>query len=321
MRPLRVLAWPGMPAPEALEEAGRRLGATVEAGVVSSNERLESLMDAAPPFDLVFPSDYLVERLAAAGRLLRVDDSGLPVERLAGWARTAIHDPGCVRSVPFAFGTTGYLCGGALAGATTWAEVFSPPPGTRIGMLGEVREVVGAALVALGESPNATGPAALAAARDLLERQRPHVARYDSDDFVGPVLEGSVTAHHAWSGPAAQAVRGRPEFRYVVPEEGAVLWITTAAIPADAPDPDLSRRLLRELMDPELAVLATRRFGYATPNDAARRLLPGDLREDRVLFPDADTLARCHVLRDLGPDEARLAGAASWVAGPPPAAG
>ena len=149
----------------------------------------------------------------------------------------------------------------------------------------------------------------------------PQVARYDSDDFVGPVLEGSVAAHHAWSGPAAQAVRSRPGLRYVVPDEGAVLWITTGAIPEDAPDPDLSRRLLRELMDPELAVLATRRFGYATPNDAARRLLPGDIRDDRALFPDADTLARCHVLRDLGPDEPRLAAAANGVAGPPRAGG
>ena len=98
-------------------------------------------------------------------------------------------------------------------------------------MLAEVREVVGAALIAAGHSPNDTGAAALEAASGLLERQRWQVARYDSDDFVGPVVAGSVIAHHAWSGPAAHAVRAHPGLRYVVPDEGAVLWVTTGGDP------------------------------------------------------------------------------------------
>ena len=140
-------------------------------------------------------------------------------------------------------------------------------------MLAEVREVVGAALIAAGHTPNDTGDAALEAASGLLERQRWQVARYDSDDFIGPVVDGTVIAHHAWSGPSAHAVRANPGLRYVVPDEGAVLWVTTAAIPADAPDPELSLALLRELMDPHLAAYTTEHYGYATPNEAARPLL------------------------------------------------
>ena len=180
-------------------------------------------------------------------------------------------------------------------------------------MLAEVREVVGAALIAAGHSPNDTGAAALEDASALLERQRWQVARYDSDDFIGPVVAGNVIAHHAWSGPSSHAVRAHPGLRYVVPDEGAVLWVTTAAIPADAPDPDLSLSLLRELMDPDLAVYTTEHYGYATPNQAARRLLPRPLQADTALFPDADTLARCHVFRDAGPEEHRFADA--WVRG------
>ena len=303
-----MLAWPGMPASESLAEAARRLGRTVEIDEISSNEALEARMEAQPPFDLVFPSDYLVERLAGRGSLLELEHADLPLERLANWARNAEYDRGCRWSVPFAYGTTGYLCDARFAaGTVSWAALFAPPDGIRVGMLGEVREVVGAALMATGRGPNDVSDEALAAAEALLEDQRPAVAGYQSDDFVGPVTRGEVAAHHAWSGPASNAVRhSSVPLRYVVPDEGAIVWTTTAAIPADAPEPSISLSLLRELMDAGLAARTTLLYGYATPNEAARRLLPSELRDDPNLFPDSPTLARCRTLRDLGSREQRM---------------
>ncbi|HEX7301153.1 MAG TPA: spermidine/putrescine ABC transporter substrate-binding protein [Solirubrobacteraceae bacterium] len=308
-RRLRILAWPGMPAPAALAEAGRRLGVAVEADVVSSNERLEALLDEREAdggegaYDLICPSDYLVQRLRAGGRLLALEREVLALDRLSDWALAAAHDEGCRVSVPLAFGTTGYLCDARAPDPGSWSALFAPQGGARVGMLDEPREVVGAALLALGMSPNATGAEELRAARALLERQRPSVARYDSDDFVGPVADGRVRAHQAWSGPAAAAVRRDAGLRYAVPAEGAVLWVTTAAIPASARDPEASHRLLAELLDPELAAVTTATQGFATPNEQARRRLAPAVRDDPSLFPDARTLGRCHALADLGDHE------------------
>jgi spermidine/putrescine transport system substrate-binding protein len=305
MTALRVLCWPGMPAPQALAEAARRIGVSVSTEEVASNERLEARMRETS-FDVVFPSDYLVERLLRRGELLALD---APVEvtgRIAAWAREAAHDPGCRVSLPFAFGTTGYLCDARLPDARTWADLLRPPAGMPVGMLAEVREVVGAALIALGLSPNDASDEAVGRARELLLAQRPHVAAYDSDDFVGPVVRGAVAAHHAWSGPAAVAVRAHAGLRYVVPDEGAALWITTGAVPAGAAHAVLARALLIELADPELAALTTRTEGYATPNEPGRARLPPALRDDRTLFPPDSLLSRCHVFHDLGEAEARL---------------
>lgn len=87
------------------------------------------------------------------------------------------------------------------------------------------------------------------------------------------------------------------------------MWITAAAIPVDAPDPELSQALICELMDPALAARTTQLHGFATPSEAARGLLPSELRDDPALFSDAATRARCHRLRDLGTGERRLAAA------------
>jgi spermidine/putrescine transport system substrate-binding protein len=297
-----------MPAKMSLETAGRRLGRAVSVQTVASNELLESRLASPGGFDLIFPSDYLVERLRARGHLLALAHERVPLERLAGWSLAAVHDPGARLSVPFAYGTTGYLS--TVPGARSWSALFDPPPGTRVGMLEEVREVVGAALIATGHGPNEVAPSALRAAAELLAEQRPRVARFNSDDFITPVVSNAVRMHHAWSGPSAQAVRLHRGLRYVVPDEGAILWITTAAIPSNAEDPAGSTALLAELMDPELAAQTTELHGFATPNEPARRLLSRDLRVDGVLFPPAETLARCYALRDLGQNEARLA--ATW---------
>lgn len=304
---LRLLVWPGMPAPEALREVERRLGLELEAEVISSNEDLESRMDLRGPYDLVCPSDYMVERLTGNGRLARLDLDRLPsLRNLDAWVSRRPHDPEGSRSVPLAFGTTGYLCDQSRVGEQGgWDALFDPVGGAPVGMLSELREVIGAALIATGHSPNETAEVALSQARGLLEAQARSVVRYSSDDFVGPVVDGDVAVHHAWNGPSSVAVRTHGRLRYVVPREGAVLWITTGAVPVDAPNPVDAHAVLENLLDPEVARPTVEKYGYSTPNAAARHLLPPELENDPVLFPDAGVLGRCEAVRDLEPEGLR----------------
>lgn len=302
--PLRLLAWPGMPAPEVIADVGRRLGREIVLETIAVNEELERLIGAGERYDVVCPSDYMVERLAAGGALLPLDGDRLPGRRnLADWARHPVYDPDERWSVPLAFGTTGYLYDRRRVAPEPdgWMALLAADGPGPVGMLEEPREVVGAALLAAGYGPNVADPEALAAARALLEAQVPRVVNVSSDDFVGPVADRAVVAHHAWSGPSAARMRTAPKLGYVVPREGAVLWTTTAAIPADAPDPDAAHALIELLLDPERAAITTTRFGYATPNAAARERLAPALADDPVLFPDASVRERLHVLRDLSP--------------------
>jgi spermidine/putrescine-binding protein len=305
--PLRLIVWPGMPDRGALEAAGRRIGRELEIEVISSNEDLEDLLESEPPFDLITPSDYLVEKLVAEDRLIDLS------ERFAGrradfedWARNPSWDPDEKFCVPLAFGTTGLLHSSRqLPDLESWSQFFEPAPGMKVGLLDEVREVVGAALIAAGHSPNETASGPLDDAGRLLDAQRDAVGSVSSDDFTGPVERGEVEVHQAWSGPASLSVRQNPDLAYLVPREGALLWVTTGAIPADAPDPEAAARLLEALIEPELASLAVIYGGYSTPNRKAREILSPTLQADRALFPDEETILRCQVLSSLSPDGER----------------
>lgn len=303
--PLRAIVWPGMPDGGALHAAAASLGRELELEIVSSNEDLERLLGSEPPFDLIFPSDYLVEKMAGENRLLDIG-AAAPIDRdmLAEWCRHPAYDPDETHSVPFAFGVTGVLHRDG-ARLRSWKDFFEPENGLRVGLLDEVREVFGAALVMAGRSPNRMDAESLGEVRRILRLQSPAVASVSSDDFTGPVERGGVDAHQAWSGPASMAIRRDPSLGFAIPEEGALLWVTTAAVPADSPDPEAAIELIAALMDPDLARLAVENGGYSTPNAAARDLLGGQLRDDAVLFPPSDEIERCGTLSVITADEER----------------
>jgi len=311
---VRFLGWPGMPAERPLVDAARRANVEVQLEIVSSNEAIEERLREGCVYDVVCPSDYMVERLCSAGLL-----SPLEAEQLPGRARlnpvfsNPPWDPGLEHSTPLAFGTTGILFRRSdVPDADSWMTLFDPPAHHSVGMLSEVREVLGAALLATGHGINETTSEALADAAAVLEAQVPRVLAYTSDDFISPVVTGRAVAHHAWSGPAALAVRGDPGLGYSLPQEGACLWTTTAAVPVNAPDPAAAHRLIEALLTPEIAAATVVAEGFATPNDSARAVLPPALRDDPVLFPSPRELARCQIMRDVGAEEMELE--AVWVA-------
>ncbi len=313
---LRLIVWPGMPDDQALRQAAETIGVELELAVVSSNEDLERLLDEQGSWDLITPSDYLVEKLTATGRLAELDpDANLDRDRLAAWSRHPDYDPREEFSWPLAFGTTGLLHRpGLVPGLSTWREFFSPGEGVAVGLLAETREVVGAALIAAGRSANATDPDSLALAEAVLEGQRDSIGSISSDDFTGPVERGEVAVHQAWSGPASAAVRADPELGFTLPEEGALLWVTTAAIPDDAPRPAVSRAFLKALLDPRNLRLAVENNGYSTPDEETRRLLSADLCHDPVLFPPPEVIERCGRTEAI-PAAAEKAYAAIWPDG------
>jgi spermidine/putrescine-binding protein len=301
--PLRFIAWDGMPDPAAAREAAGRIGRGLEIRVVSSNEELELLVDSEAPFDVITPSDYLVEKMIAAGSLLELDRDRLPgLASLAAWVEDPAWDPGNRFSVPFAFGTTGYLFDRTRVDApASWRTVFEPVKGCGVGLLSEVREVVGAALVAAGYGLNDSDEASLLDAEGILAAVAPSVANVSSEDFISPVRDGRLSVHQAWSGPAARVVAECDRLGYALPGEGAVLWVTAAAVPADAPDPEAAQNLIAELMKPELARLAVENGGYSSPNEATRTSLDRSLASDPVLFPGESVLASGLTVEALEP--------------------
>ena len=120
-------------------------------------------------------------------------------------------------------------------------------------MLDDMREVFGAALKSMGKSLNETDPAVLKQAADLLKKQKKLVATYNSGDFANILAAGDVDIAHGYNGQLAEVVAKEPEkLAYVVPKEGATLWMDNVCIPGKARNLENAYTFLNYIMEPQV---------------------------------------------------------------------
>jgi spermidine/putrescine transport system substrate-binding protein len=175
-------------------------------------------------------------------------------------------------------------------GIDSWAALLDPAQVSqfegRFSMLDDERETPAAALKWLGSSLNETDPAVLQQAQDVLIAQKPFLAAYNSSDVNRKLASGEYALAHAWNGMAMQArnglgdeFSGNPDIRFVIPQEGGMIWMDNMAILADSPNAYTAHVFMDFLMRPEIAAQNAEYVGYLTPNVEAVPLLSQETRD------------------------------------------
>ncbi len=278
---LSVFIWTEYVPPEVYAKFEAETGARVVEANFASNEELRAKLQAgAAGYDVVCPTDYTVRELVRDGLLADLDHALLPnLGNLAPRFADPPYDAGLRHSVPFSWGVTGIAYDPAVVdpAPTSWRDLLDPehaaPYAGRISMLNDVRELVSAALLAEGRDPNSQAPGELDAAAQLLTRQKALVAKYDSDTPGASLVSGEVVLAQAWSGTIAGAQAERSDLRFLVPPEGALVYVDNWAIPKSAPHRELAHRFIDFCLRPDIAAEIAEATLYASCNDAAKERL------------------------------------------------
>jgi spermidine/putrescine-binding protein len=167
-------------------------------------------------------------------------------------------------------------------------------------MLDDPRETIGATLLWKGLSVNATEPASLEMAKRLLLEQKPLVKTYNASNFEDVLLSRDVWIAQGWNGQFAKVMDVDHDLEYVIPKEGASLFVDSLVIPASAPHPALAHAFIDFTLEAEIAAEICRTMRYSTPNQAAVPLLPEDIRRNHAIFPPDDVVGRLQLIQDIG---------------------
>jgi spermidine/putrescine transport system permease protein len=302
-RVLNLYIWSNYIAPETVKKFEARHRVRVNLDVYDTNEALLSKVSAGNvPYDVLCPSNYIVEILARRGLLRPLDHSALrSLHHLDPRFVDRDYDPGNRYSLPYFWGSAGIGFRRSQAGAVdSWSSLWDPRFRGRVLMLDDPRETLGAALKLLGKSLNTREEGDLRAAQRLLLDQKPLVRVYDSANYHDVLLSGDVAVAHGWNGQFAKVMDQDPDLDYVVPKEGSSLFIDCLVIPASAPHPDLAHAFLDFVMEPEIAAEICASMGYSTPNRGAFAHLPDKIRKNHAIFPSDDEIARLELIRDVG---------------------
>jgi spermidine/putrescine transport system substrate-binding protein len=280
-------------------------------------------------YDLIVMTDWMIGNMIRLGYLEQIDAERDVPNFLANAEdkyKNPSYDPGNLHSVPWQSGITGIGYNPALVDEeiTHMGQLLDPAMiekySGKIGMFSEMRDSMCFALLYNGIDPKDATMADVEAARDVLAAQFPHVRKYYGNEYTDPFSNGNLAITMAWSGDVFQLQFDNPDFKFVVPEEGAMLWVDNMCIPKGAEHPNDALAMMDYVYDPEVAAQMTEWINYICPVPAAQDVIlqhaeeagPGEDRDylnavakSELVFPTEDMLSRLYSYKVLDEDEER----------------
>jgi spermidine/putrescine transport system substrate-binding protein len=160
-------------------------------------------------------------------------------------------------------------------------------------MLDDPPEVLGACLKLLGYSLNSREPEQLREAQQAAIEQKRVLRAYLNAEVRDQLVAGDIAAAQAWAVTAGQAIASAPDrLAFAFPREGFARFADTMAILRESRRVESAHRFIDYLLRADVSADIVAATQTATANAAALKLLPAALRENPVLYPSAETLAR-----------------------------
>jgi spermidine/putrescine transport system substrate-binding protein len=275
------------------------------------DELFSKLKAGNPGYDAIVVSNDYLERMVKANLMMPLDHAKIPnMANIDPAFTNPSFDPGRKHSIPYMWGTigVGYRKSAVEGGLIdSWKPLFdSDRLSGKISLLGDAQNVIGCALKYLGFSFNTIDPGELTKVQELLIAQKKHVKVFADDNGQDLLASGEVVACQEWNGDIAQVMVEDNDLTYAVPKEGTNIWEDTWAIPIGAPHPDNAHAFLNFVLDAANGQKIAGTIQYATPNLAAKKLMPQSYTENPAIYPPAEALAKCEPTIYLGEEAAKV---------------
>lgn len=239
--------------------------------------------------DVIIPSEYMLQRMMQEDMLAELDHALLPNYRYVAdfTERVCAYDPDGRFSVPYSWGTFGILYNEDLVegDVESWDDLFDPRYAGQILMYDSIRDSLGVALIKLGYSLNSTDPQEIREAAELLIEQKPLVLAYGTDDLRISMSNGSAALAVMYAGDAVYSMQDNDSLRYVVPREGANIFIDAMAVLKTTDVYDEALRFINFMMRPDIAAMNAAYTGYSTPEEAALPYIEEDILTNNAFQP------------------------------------
>ena len=252
--------------------------------------------------------------MIASGYAIPLDHAQLPTyeAHVAQKYTEAPYDPGNAYSIPYQSGITGIGYNIEITGreVTSVQDLFNPEFEGKVGMFRDTEDTPNTALIATGVDPPDATEDDWQTAADLLTKQRDDglIRQYFGQGYIGALQNGEVALSLAWAADVLQSInQGYDNLRFVVPDEGGLLWTDSLMIPVGAEHPVDAITFMDFLYHPKVAAQLTAWIQNVSPvPDAQRELRDQGLDEvadNPLVFPTDAMYERLRAYRVLTPEE------------------
>ena len=299
--------------PMLLEDFEAETGIRVIPDYYDTAEEMYTVLENnATTYDCVCTSDYMIQRMIDNDMLAKLDMSAMPeISNIADvyMQKSEAFDPGNKYSVPYQLGIAGILYNKEMVGDVeidSWDDLWNEKFANSLVMPDSVRDAFMIGLKKLGYSENSTSEKEIKEAAEELIRQKPLVYKYANDSARDLLANGSAAVGVVWNGEYIYTKDLNEDVEFVVPKEGSEFFIDSWVIPKDAVNKEKAEAWINFLCKAEVAAKNFDYLYYTTPNEAALDLIDDEYLNEKAVFPDEDTVARCESLVTLDPASTEL---------------
>ena len=303
---LKIYNWTYYTPDTVIKKFEKEYGVKVSYDQFASNEELYAkLKTGSSSYDIIFPSGDFVSIMIGQDMLEKIDKSKIPNLKNIDpdVLRKLSYDPDMNYSVPYYYGAAGIIVNTAKVPdyERSWSILCRQDLRGRMTMLDDMREVIGGALVFLGNSVNTTDPARITSAKNLINTLwKPNLTKFDSESFGKGYANGDFWVVHGYAEVVFEEIADNPELLedtvFFIPDEGGPAYIDNMCILKGANNIDLAHKFIDFIHRPEIYAEFVDTFGFpASVNVPARQY-----KKDPPLYTVED-LINTELETDVGP--------------------
>mgnify|MGYP001053594535 CR=1 FL=1 len=304
-RTLSVFNWGDYIDEDVLAMFEEETGIEVTYSMFETNEDLYTKITSpgGEQYDVIFPSDYIIERLINEGLLAELDYENIPNMSLIDEKYLDLDfDPDNTYSVPYMWGTVGILYNTTMVDTEidSWYDLWDEHYSKKIFMMDSMRDSIGVALKMLGYSMNTRTDAEIQEAADILRQQKPLVLAYTGDEVKDKMIAGEAALAVLYSGDAATCIEQNPDLAYVVPVEGSNIWFDNMCVLAGSQHKSEAEEFINFMCRTDIAEMNRAYINYSSPQREVYEALDDEIKSDPVQYPADEIYQQCEVYLDLG---------------------
>lgn len=259
-------------------------GVTVEVNysTYSSNESMYAkLSSGSVHYDVVVPSDYMIERMIAEDMLAPLNYDNMPhignihPDFFGPDAVYDYYDPDNLYAVPYMYGMIGIIYNTTMVEADdpalgSWQLMWDERHQGNILQFNNSRDAFGTAQYFLGLDVNSTDEAEWRQALEKLKEQKPILQGYVMDEIFNKMENGSAAIAAYYAGDFLAMYENNEDLEFFYPAEGTNLYVDAMCIPKASENKEIAERYIDFMLTEEAAVANAEYTYYASPNNAVR---------------------------------------------------
>jgi len=271
-----------------------------------SNEAMYSkIKSEAVSYDIIIPSDYMIERLKNEGLLQKLDFSKITnYDLIDKQYKDLYFDPANEYSVPYSVGIVGLIYNTTMVdpAPNSWSVMWDAKYTDNILTFNNPRDAFAIAQFLLGSDINSTNKADWDAAAAKLKEQNSVLQGRVMDEVFNKMEGENAAIAPYYAGDFLTMVENNPDLAFVYPKEGTNIFVDSVCVPANAQNYDAAMMYINFLLEPEIALANAEYICYASPNTAVVNNPDYTYYQNEILYPSADKMPKVEYFHDIDSD-------------------